>query len=307
MRVLCFFVCSAAALWLFVRPVVAETSVEKLELARRYFEQAQEAHQSLAAKPTEERTRQDYLRVIQAFRRVYYTTHLYGNNTVCLMAMAELYQEAGRRWGQKKDFESAIDALEFLIREYPHSRYLVEAHLTAARIYQSDLSQPQEALKRYQAFLNKYPRSSRADEARQAVDALQKGLKAPPQPGVETAAAPVPSESAQKAPASAGKLSQITNIRHWATPDYTRVVIEAEEEVRYGIQRLANPPRIYVDLYQTTINRAVRDKTIPVEYELLKSIRTGQPSPGVSRVVLDVGHISDYSVFELPNPYRLVI
>ena len=294
-------VCSAA-FTLLSQPSAAQTNTEKLVRARIFFEQAQQARQSLEATPLEARTRQDYLKVIQAFRSVYYTTHLYGNNSVCLMAMAELYQEAGQRWGQKKDFESAIDALEFLIREYPSSRYLSEAHLIIARIYHADLGQPQQAVERYQAYLDKYPRSALAAEARQAVEEIRKKLETVSQPPAETAAVAAEGEAAVKSPGSSGRLPQITDIRYWATPDYTRVVIDVEGQVQYGVGRLENPPRIFVDLHQTQISRNVLGKTIAVDYEMLQSIRTGRPRPNVSRIVLDVGNVGQYSVFELPNP-----
>ena len=267
----------------------------------------QQARQSLEATPLEARTRQDYLKVIQAFRSVYYTTHLYGNNTVCLMAIAELYREAGQRWEQKKDFQAAIDALEFLIREYPHSRYVSEAHVMIARIHHADLGQPQEALQRYQAYLDKYPRSALAAEALQAVKEIGKELERVSRPLEETAVVISELKSAEKLPSSSKQLPQITNIRHWATPDYTRVVIDVDGEVKYGVDRLSNPPRIYVDLYQTRLGSNVLGKTIPVEFDLLQSIRTGRPGPDVARVVLDVGNVGQYSIFELPNPYRLVI
>ncbi|MBI4442008.1 MAG: N-acetylmuramoyl-L-alanine amidase [Acidobacteria bacterium] len=297
----------SAVLTLLAQPGAAQTSTEKLERARIFFEQAQQSRQSLESSPREERTRQDYLKVIQAFRSVYYTTHLYGNNTVCLMAIAELFREAGQRWEQKNDFEAAIDALEFLIREYPHSRYVSEAQVMIARILHTDLGRPKEALQRYQAYLAKYPRSALAAEARKAVEEIGKELERGSLPPEVTAAVAAARETAEKSPGSSKQLPQITNIRHWATPDYTRVVIDVDGEVKYGVERLSNPPRIYVDLYQARLGSNVLGKTIPVEYDLLQSIRTGRPGPDVARVVLDVGNVGQYSIFELPNPYRLVI
>ena len=293
---------SLLVLWLSVffllpTPAVAGNTAEDLERARNYFAQAQEARQALENQPEQERSQKDYEKVIRAFRRVYLTAPLYGNNTVCLMAIGELYQEVGRRWGQDKDFREAIKAYEFLHREYPHSRYRFEALLTIARIYRDGLQQPEEALGHYRKYLDQYPRSQLAKEAQEEAAAVEKALESRSRGEVEAAS-----------PGNARDgLAQVTNIRHWATPNYARVVIELEKDVEYGVGRLERPPRIYLDLYKTRVSKEVSSKTIPVEYEMLKSIRAGQNRQDVSRVVLDVGDITDYSVFELPNPYRLVI
>ncbi|MDE3179250.1 MAG: N-acetylmuramoyl-L-alanine amidase [Acidobacteriota bacterium] len=48
-------------------------------------------------------------------------------------------------------------------------------------------------------------------------------------------------------------------------------------------------------------------KVFPVENGFLERIRVAQFKPGITRLVLDVPQIEDYSVFSLPNPFRLVI
>jgi N-acetylmuramoyl-L-alanine amidase len=48
-------------------------------------------------------------------------------------------------------------------------------------------------------------------------------------------------------------------------------------------------------------------RTVPVEDGFLRQIRVAQFSSDVSRVVLDVKKIEAYSIFSLPNPFRLVI
>jgi N-acetylmuramoyl-L-alanine amidase len=48
-------------------------------------------------------------------------------------------------------------------------------------------------------------------------------------------------------------------------------------------------------------------KTFPVENGFLQQVRIGQYRATVTRVVLDVAKIDEYSVFTLPNPFRLVV
>ncbi|MBI3896379.1 MAG: N-acetylmuramoyl-L-alanine amidase [Acidobacteria bacterium] len=281
---------------------------EKLEKARAYFQQAQEARQALEITPFEERTRQQYARVIEAFRRVYYTAPAYGNATECLMAIGALNQETGRRWNQLKDFQAAIKAYEFLLREYPGSRYRQEALFTIGRIYREDLQQPEEAVLQFERYLATFPASSQAKEARQAIDDIRSELAAQSdwKESVVTAAS-VPSTPLESMPKDSSKLIPVTDVRYWGTPTYSRVVIDMEEGTLYETGQLNNPPRLYLDLHGAKISPELSKKTLPVESGLLKSVRTGQFRPDVSRIVLDLAASTEYSIFELPNPYRLVI
>ena len=42
-----------------------------------------------------------------------------------------------------------------------------------------------------------------------------------------------------------GGLAQVTGIRHWSTPNYTRVAIDLGDDVTYEAARVPNPDRIY--------------------------------------------------------------
>jgi N-acetylmuramoyl-L-alanine amidase len=100
----------------------------------------------------------------------------------------------------------------------------------------------------------------------------------------------------------------VTGVRHWSTPDYTRIAIDLENEVKYSSDRISNPNRIYFDLKDTRLSSVLKGKEFDVDDGYLKKIRVAQFAPGLTRVVLEVGDdVSEYSAFLLPNPYRLVI
>ena len=107
--------------------------------------------------------------------------------------------------------------------------------------------------------------------------------------------------------ARAGHLPRVTRIRHWSTPDYTRVAIDLESDIKFGSQRIANPDRIFFDLRDTKLASTLVGKTFDVDDGFLKKIRVAQFQPGRTRVVLEVADLSDYEAFLLPDPYRLII
>ena len=105
-----------------------------------------------------------------------------------------------------------------------------------------------------------------------------------------------------------GQLAQVTGIRHWSTPDYTRVAIDLGDDVTYEAARVPNPDRIYFDLHGTRLARELAGKSFAVTDDgFLKKIRAAQFSNDMTRVVLDVNDVTEYSAFLLPNPYRLII
>jgi N-acetylmuramoyl-L-alanine amidase len=105
-----------------------------------------------------------------------------------------------------------------------------------------------------------------------------------------------------------GSLAQVTGIRHWSTPNYTRVAIDLGDDVTYEAARVPNPDRIYFDLHGTRLAQSLAGKSFTVTDDgFLKQVRAAQFSNDVTRVVLDVNDVTEYSAFLLPNPYRLII
>jgi N-acetylmuramoyl-L-alanine amidase len=102
-------------------------------------------------------------------------------------------------------------------------------------------------------------------------------------------------------------LPLVTGIRHWSTPDYTRVAIDLETEVKYEAGRVPDPDRIFFDLHDTKLASILVGKSFDVSDGFLKRIRVAQFQRGLTRVVLEVDDVSEYSAFLLPNPYRLII
>jgi N-acetylmuramoyl-L-alanine amidase len=109
-----------------------------------------------------------------------------------------------------------------------------------------------------------------------------------------------------EAPVS-GKAANLTQINTWATPDYTRLVINLDGPVKYQAARLGNPQRIYFDVSTTHLSRTAVHGPVQVQGDLVKAVRIAQNKDDVVRVVLDVEKVKNYSVFLLRNPYRMVV
>jgi N-acetylmuramoyl-L-alanine amidase len=312
--------------------------------ARDHFAAAERMREALNGRPQMDRTRHDYQRVINAYRGVYYGAPSSTKADPSVVAVAETMVEMGRRFEDDKILNDAIGQYKFLRREYPGSKYRCDALFTIGEIYKDDLNDPDSARATFQEFLHRYPHNRLVDDAQQAVADLDRQAQAEPKSAAKKTAkssdkpaSDKPGGDSGKAASDAGsKYSQghadadastsadrsadqrpnqsapnhfprVTGIRHWSTPDYTRVAIDLESEVKFGSQRIADPDRIFFDLRDTKLASTLVGKSFDVDDGFLKKIRVAQFQPGRTRVVLEVDNLSDYDAFLLPNPYRLII
>ena len=264
--------------------------------------------EALNGRPAEERTRRDYQKVAEAYRKVYYVAPASTKADASVVAVAEILAEMGRRFSpDEKDLHAAIGQYEFLRREYPGSKYRVEALFTVGQIYKEDLSDEAAARSTFEDFLKRYPRNQLAAKAQEALAELNQPK---PKKKGEVAArndSPFPAPDVQVATPKKATLPRVTGIRHWSTADYTRVAIDLDAEVKYQAGRVPDPDRIFFDLPDTRLASTLVGKSFDVQDGFLKKIRVAQYQLGSTRVVLEVDDVAEYSAFLLPNPYRLII
>ena len=108
------------------------------------------------------------------------------------------------------------------------------------------------------------------------------------------------------------ELATVTGIRHWSTATYTRLAIDLSDDggddVTYEAARVEHPNHIFFDLHHTRLAPQLVGKSFSVvDGGFLTRIRAAQAGGDVTRVVLDVPEVAEYSAFLLPNPERLII
>ncbi|MFZ0310393.1 MAG: N-acetylmuramoyl-L-alanine amidase [Candidatus Sulfotelmatobacter sp.] len=301
--------------------------------ARDHFATAERMREALNGRPPADQTRHDYQRVLNAYRSVYLGAPASTKADPSVVAVAETLVEMGRRFDDDKILHEAIEQYKFLRREYPGSKYRFDGLFTIGEIYKDDLNDPEAARSTFQEFLRHYPHNRLADEARQAIVELNQEAQA--EKAAEAQKATEKKQSQKDSGANlasknagdlgdnhasraasgkdksseppSGRLPRVTGIRHWSAPDYTRVAIDVESDVKFSSQRIDSPSRIFFDLRDTKLASTLVGKSFDVDDGFLKKVRVAQFAPGRTRVVLEVDNLSDYDAFLLPNPYRLII
>jgi N-acetylmuramoyl-L-alanine amidase len=228
-----------------------------------------------------------------------------------LFTIGEIYKD------DLNDPEAARAAFQEFLHRYPHNRLADGAREAIVELNKEakaeKAAEPQKATektrsdkkdvrskvvsKNADAGVEKAPDSSSVDHA-----SIDQPLT--DQSSVDHASHAI---SAKEAPTLSGRLPRVTGIRHWSTPDYTRVAIDVEKDVKFSSQRIDSPARIFFDLRDTKLASTLVGKSFDVDDGFLKKVRVAQFAPARTRVVLEVDNLSDYDAFLLPNPYRLII
>lgn len=267
--------------------------------ARQQFSSAEHLRQTLNAQVPERRTRSDYQKVVDAYRRVYYGSPTSGKADSSVNSVAELLLEMGRRFDDDKLLHSALGQYEFLRREYPGSRYRFDALMAIGEIYRDDLDDPVRARASFSEFVRKYPHHHLADDATAA-------LNEPVKQASLRSREPLPVPNPAPAGNSSGP-SRVTSIRHWSTPEYTRIAVDLAQPVQFSSKRIQNPDRIVLDLPGTSLDPKLAARILEVEAGPLKKVRAAQFQNGKTRIVLETRKEAEFKAFLLDDPPRLII
>ncbi|HEX3438495.1 MAG TPA: N-acetylmuramoyl-L-alanine amidase [Pseudacidobacterium sp.] len=271
----------------------------------------------------DEKSLQDAIGQYEFLRKQYPGSHL---RFSALLTEGEIYRR------DLEDRDNAKATFQQFLKLYPKSPLADEARVELSNIHKEEVAEkhgkrpgqrtPAPVVQAQAAPANTPAAAVPKTSAQQSAPAV-----APPQKTqAQTEQQPIPaapaqtqestvdqsklSEAAMNAlpPPRKGKLSLVTGIRHWSTPIYTRVAIDLQDQVQYEASRVPGPDRIFFDLHGAKLAPELVGKSFDVTDDgFLKRVRAAQFSNDVTRVVLDVSDVSEYSAFLLPNPWRLII
>jgi N-acetylmuramoyl-L-alanine amidase len=297
--------------------------------ARDQFERAVRLRTILESSQPKDRKITDYKQVITSFHRVYLITPQAEEVTPALIAEAELYEEMGRAFDSKY-FQTAVETYNFLLKQYPGSRYRGQALFSIGRIEKDELDQPEAAEVTLKDYLKRFPKSEKSEEARAGLKEIADARDKAKEEALKQEAAKQEAAKQEAAREEAAKLKvadnlpelkgkvvdpresekgtpRVLDVKTWNSDNATRIVVALDDTIAFNSAHITSPDRIYFDLHRAKLTPPLSKKTLEVKSGLLKSVRIGQNRDGVVRLVLDVDGARDASAYLLSNPYRLVI
>ena len=214
---------------------------------------------------------------------------------------ARLFTGFHRYSGSSKYLDEAIGLYRRIIAQYENHRLADDAQYLIGEIFYEHKKDSTQAYVEFLKVDVKFPGGDMRPKAKKMLDKL----------------ALVLSEK-EKAKASSlttrpgSKPGTATDIRHWSTPNYTRVVIDLDSSVKYehhlleADPDLKKPRRLYLDLKNARVSSQI-DSALSIKDGLLQRARAGQYKKDTVRVVLDMESIGEYKVFHLYDPFRIVV
>jgi len=108
---------------------------------------------------------------------------------------------------------------------------------------------------------------------------------------------------------ASAQAAEVRDLRVWASPDSTRVVVDLSGEVGYKLFALSGPDRLVLDLEGASLSSTFRLQD--VSKGLLRQVRTGKQGEADLRIVLDLNEAARPKSFLLPpaegHGHRLVV
>jgi len=245
------------------------------------WEAAVAARERFEAEAAGTHTKVEYAQVMDGFRAIYHGDPGDAHAGPAVEQVAELLVEEGTELGDKKSLKDGAAQYDFLAKAYPAYAAAEKKRLAAARLGGDVVVEKRTpAVVAPERVVADTPISQNRDMGHPGSDALP--------------------------------MAVVTGIRHWSTPTYTRVAIDLSGDeggdLKFEAARVVNPDRIYFDLHHARLAGQLAGKSFSITDDgFLTKIRAAQSGEDVTRVVLDVHAVGEYSAFLLPNPERLII
>ena len=266
------------------------------DTARDQYVEAEKCYNSLRRNPKRQKYRHSWLPCIDKFQAVYDNDPSGAWAAAGLYKTAELYQELYKHSFKTSDKKQAVTIYKRITNEFPKSRY---RHRAAEKIR---ILTPKET----GVELSAKTGSEDTDE-KAVLDSIAKEIE-------KLSSAQAKGKTKVKPPGGsfAGGDATVQGLRFWSNPSYTRIVVDVDRETAYTHRLLKKDPsihkpqRLYVDLDDARLGEESQ-KIVPINDNLLSDARAGQYTLDSVRVVIDIKSFKTYKIFDLKNPFRIVI
>ncbi len=315
--------------------------------AETLYEEAKVFYTQLEQDVNSSGNREDWLAGVRQFRRVQLMRKTEELTVNSLFMQGRAYRQMYERFRVPLDLDNAIDSFYDVAALYPKSSLADDALYLAAEASLLHPTKKEQAKELLRKVTQSYPDGDQAEAAAHLLGRLSQPVVQAPQPGaladrtrvsatqferqpakvnqpgsdeagVLARTAPpesVPGITTSPSPqltakAPAARQARIEPVKYWSSDDYTRIVIPATAAVPFTStlleKRGTQPRRLVVDFAQSKLD-ANSQQPVSIDDGLLKQVRTGQYAADTVRVVLDIESLSDYKVFSLPDPFRVIV
>lgn len=292
-----FFCCLSFFIAVFsLPPTLQANTVEHYQIERQY-NLAKDYYFTLERDPSLGKSRQKWLGGIRNFRKIYLLDPDSPKAPSSLYMIARMHYRMFKKFSVPIDLDEAITYYNDVASLFPRDSLADDALFNTAEIFLNDKKDPIRAGELFRQLTEIHAGGDQYAKAVNRLHQLDKkhNIDLPENLHKETITK---------------HLVGISPAKHWSSDEYTRIVVQAEAPVHFSdslLEKHGNQPRrLYIDFAQSQI-APENQAPIPIGDGLLQQIRVGQFDSTTVRVVLDIESISNYKIFALKDPFRVVV
>ncbi|MCP4749664.1 MAG: AMIN domain-containing protein [Proteobacteria bacterium] len=285
----------------------------------RLYKKAAKKYHELYKNKVYRKKADNWLRTIKQFQIIQKTYPDHPRAPQSLYNIGKLYRSLYKLNHRSIYFDRSNIFFRKLVDEYPESSLADNAQFLLAENYEIFKGDKDLAYLEYKVLVDHFPDGNTAVEARKKMAGLR-----PPQKDLKIAQArhkamaPVVLTTArfgglsQEDDDQERALVQVSRVDYWSTVDWSRMVVNTKQEVRYKYQvlkkdRQHRQERMVIDILHSYYEKNKRN--IASKDGLITQARIAQFDKQTVRIVLDMASLEKIKVFhfKLPNQYKIVI
>ena len=212
----------------------------------------------------------------------------------------------------------AVAAYEAVVRRFPGSGYADNALWQAANLAALAFERfgkeadRQTSVRLLTTLAQGYPSSKLAAQTAEPLARLEQMIataELPPLPAPRPVVTTGTVAADQKPAPDPGRspVATLKGITRSVLPDGIRLTVDLDREVPFHQEEIGNPRRVFFDLKGVRTAAALQDASLKFEDDVVKEVRLGRHPQSTTRLVVDLEGVSNYTVYPLYGPYRLVI
>ena len=282
------------------------------------YEKAAEKYYELYRDTEFNQKTENWITTIKRFQLIYRTFPDHPQAPKSLFNVGKLYRSL-YQWNQKNIYlDRSNIAFRKIVRQYPESSLADDAQFLLGENYERFRKDDDLAQMEYKKVLELYPKGTAAEKARGKLAKYRTNQEVSIEPSSFQASSPDDLTKPRfgglsELESTSNPSFMVSKVDYWSTPNWSRMVINVEDEVRYKYQLLnedsSHPhKRLYIDLLNTYIPSDFK-RTIAAKDGLISRARIAQFDPTTVRIVLDIQTLHRVKIFhfQLPNQYKIVV
>jgi len=295
---LLFMAVATTSAFAAAKPVVKAERNDNLT-AEQQYKAAKEYAARLEHEGSLGKDRGNWLNSARTFRKIHLLDRKGALGPTSLYLTAKTYRRMFDLFKIPLDLETALNGFLELADLYPGHTLADDALYDAAECAQQSSGKEQLVNDLYLKIVTIYPQGDQYEKAKGKAR-IKKPEKEKPQPAaIAESPAAIPKQLALLAP-----------VKYWSSEGYSRIVLQPAAPVAFTAGILdkndTRRRRLTVDLARSYVAPKLRTPMV-VRDGLLKEVRSDQYNDETVRVVLELDSLSEYTIFSLSDPFRVVV